>query len=58
MISPVEVSGCVHTNVFSLGFIFSEAENAQHLSVDTTVFMNTIRLCFLFKHSLSRVFSH
>ena len=57
MISPVEVSGCVHTNAFSLDFIFSEAENAQHLSVDTTVFMNTIHLRFHLG-SLSRVFSH
>ena len=29
----------VHTNAFSFGFVFGDAENAPRLSVDTTVFI-------------------
>ena len=32
-------SGYVHTNAFLFGFVIVDAENAQSLSVDTTVFI-------------------
>ena len=48
--------GCVHTNSFSFGFVYGDAENGQRLSVDTAVFMKTKTYAFSFASTFESVF--
>ena len=41
------ILGYVHTNAFSFGFLFGDAKIAQHLNVDTTVFIPFSRIRYV-----------